>query len=57
MFLLGYLGPAGLADDNAYSAECIGGATGEKKKTFFIIFFLKKINFFILRKMTAVRND
>jgi len=25
---LGYLGPAGLADDNSYSAECIGGATG-----------------------------
>jgi heparan-alpha-glucosaminide N-acetyltransferase len=24
----GYLGPAGLADDNAYPGECIGGATG-----------------------------
>ena len=34
MVFLGYLGPAGLADDNAYSAECIGGATGEKKKLF-----------------------
>ena len=25
---VGYFGPAGLADDNAHDAECIGGATG-----------------------------
>jgi hypothetical protein len=27
-FFPGYLGPAGLANDGAYPAECIGGATG-----------------------------
>ena len=25
---MGYLGPAGLHEDNAYGSECVGGATG-----------------------------